>query len=75
MATLWRKKVYSKWSKIDLDDIFGFKVVQSIVFDHPNWILTIFDQNQSFPRSENQFFGPKMGYGDFMAKNGLLKMV
>ena len=75
MATLWRKMVYSKWSKIDLDDIFGFKVVHSIVFDYPKWILAIFYQNQSFPGSENEFFGPKMAYGDFMAKKGLLKMV
>ena len=69
------KNFYSKYSKIGLDDIFGFRVVHSIVFDHPKWVLAIFDQNQSFPGSENEFFGPKMAHGDFMAKKGLLKMV
>ena len=75
MATIMHKNVYSKWLKIDLDDIFGFRVVHSIVFDHPKWILAIFDRNQSFPGNENEFFGPKMAHGDFMAKKGLLKMV
>ena len=79
MATLWRKMVYSKWSKIDLDDIFGFKVVHSIVFDHPKWILAIFYQNQSFPGSENEFFWPENGlwrlYGEKWFTQNSLKLI
>ena len=52
---------FSKYLKIDLDDIFSFSVVHSIRFDHSKWIFAILNQNNPFPSRKNDLLGSKMG--------------